>query len=130
MEEKMDESRVRDVQKRIDRQRRIREREEAARKIEEQQKKRAQRATERSNQARVLKFRCFKSSRILSEKKIQPEAYPPKIKSFTNDEGVNLSRARNREIMFRRKKKLMLKRTKMIAYFLADRLTIIRFNKF
>lgn len=126
----MDESRVRDVQKRIDRQRRIREREEAARKIEEQQKKRAQRATERSNQARVLKFRYFKSSRILSEKKIQPEAYPPKIKSFTNDEGVNLSRARNREIMFRRKKKLMLKRTKMIAYFLADRLTIIRFNKF
>ena len=64
----MDESRVRDVQKRIDRQRRIREREEAARKIEEQQKKRAQRATERSNQARVLKFRFFKSSRFLAEK--------------------------------------------------------------
>ena len=126
----MDESRVRDVQKRIDRQRRIREREEAARKIEEQQKKRAQRATERSNQARVLKFRFFLNLHEFCQKKNQPEAYPPKIKSFTNDEGVNLSRARNREIMFRRKKKLMLKRTKMIAYFLADRLTIIRFNKF
>ena len=56
MEEKMDESRVRDVQKRIDRQRRIKEREDAAKAIEEQQKMRAQRATERSNQAWVSDF--------------------------------------------------------------------------
>ena len=55
----MDESRVRDVQKRIDRQRRIKEREDAAKAIEEQQKMRAQRATERSNQAWVSDFVFF-----------------------------------------------------------------------
>jgi len=50
IEEKIDESRVRDVQKRIDRARRLKEREDTARQIEDQQKQRAQRATERSNQ--------------------------------------------------------------------------------
>jgi uncharacterized protein YqgV (UPF0045/DUF77 family) len=50
IEEKIDESRVRDVQKRIDRARRLKEREDAARQIEDQQKQRAARANKRSNQ--------------------------------------------------------------------------------
>ena len=50
IEEKIDESRVREVQKRIDRYRRIKEREAAAKQVEDAQKQRAQRASERSNQ--------------------------------------------------------------------------------